>query len=85
MSAKKSSKPLYSPDGCAIYDFSNEEYFELEVMFRKKAVEPRTKPTLSDISPFINRIVYIELCSLHAVIGVSWSILCPTLAQPLKR
>lgn len=56
----------------------------METMLRKKAVEPRTKPTLSDIFPFINRIVYIELCSLHAVIGVSWSILCPTLAQPLK-
>lgn len=57
----------------------------MEVILRKKAMEPRTKPTLSDISPFINRNVYIELCSLHAVIGVSWSILCPTLAQPLKR
>lgn len=38
-------------------------------MLRKKAVGLRTKPTLSDIFPFINRIVYIELCSLHAVIG----------------
>ena len=48
-SAKKPSNPLYSPGGWTIYDFSNEEYFALEAMIRKKAVGPRTKLTLSDI------------------------------------
>ena len=46
---KKPLKPLYSNGGWTIYDFSNEEYFALEAMIRKKAVGPRTKLTLSDI------------------------------------
>ena len=49
--------------------FKMRSILNFEVMLRKKAVGTRTKPTLSDIFPFINRIVYIELCSLHAVIG----------------